>query len=80
MHCERGDIMNAEHIAYDYDRQEWLQGEPARALLIEQLEAELDLLNSPEGRAYYNMVRTTAIPDTFELYRELVEQELRLLK
>lgn len=40
-------MIGSEHVAYDYDKQEWVEGEPARKLLIEQAELELDLFRDP---------------------------------
>lgn len=39
--------------AFDYDRQEWIDGEAAIALRIQQLECELDILRGPKGQEYF---------------------------
>lgn len=44
--------------AYDYDNQCWLQGEPARQLLVSQLRDEISLLLSHDGEAYAKMLGT----------------------
>jgi hypothetical protein len=45
--------------AYDYQRQQWIEGEPARELLISQLRDEIELLWSAEGERYARMVNGT---------------------
>ena len=50
----------ARHMnAYDYQRQQWIEGEPARELLISQLRDEIELLSSVEGERYARMVNGT---------------------
>ena len=43
--------------AYDYQKQKWVTGEEARALLIAQLRAELEILRGPNAAAYVAMTR-----------------------
>ena len=38
--------------AYDYDKQVWVKGYAAEALLAEQIAEEILLLNSEDGDAY----------------------------
>jgi hypothetical protein len=45
--------------AYDYRRQQWIEGEPARELLISQLRDEIELLSSADGERYARMVNGT---------------------
>ncbi|MHA1573787.1 MAG: hypothetical protein ACTSX8_07305 [Alphaproteobacteria bacterium] len=40
-----------KYHAYDYDKQCWITGEPARLLRIQQLTEELELLESDPGYA-----------------------------
>lgn len=40
-------------IAYDYDKQEWVEGEPARRLLVEQITEEIESLYEP---GYWNFL------------------------
>jgi hypothetical protein len=42
--------------AYDYQSQQWIEGEPARELLISQLRDEIELLSSAEGERYARMI------------------------
>jgi hypothetical protein len=42
--------------AYDYQRQEWIEGEGARDLLISQLRDEVELLESSDGEQYARMI------------------------
>lgn len=56
--------------AYDYDRQVWVEGEAARALLIAQLQSERALLQSPKGPQFAGV--TVAL--------EMIEQQLRALE
>ena len=42
-------------LAYDYTRQQWIKDEEARLVLIAQVEATLDLLNS-DGERYLKFV------------------------
>lgn len=39
-------------VAYDYDRQRWIDGEPARILRRRQLEEEIALFQGPTGEEY----------------------------
>lgn len=39
-------------IAYDYDRQKWVEGDEARALRRRQLIEERELIAGPEGENY----------------------------
>ena len=41
-------------IAYDYDAQQWVEGELARQLLIEQMAAEIELLAGDFGPDYFS--------------------------
>jgi len=49
--------------AYDYDRQKWVAGPAAKALLRKQYEEEREILNSPDARNYLMMIGS---PDTPE--------------
>lgn len=42
--------------AYDYDAQKWIEGEPAKALRLTQIKAELTLVRSDKGRDYCKMI------------------------
>ena len=42
------------HVAYDYDNQQWVQGEPARLLAIKQLQHEIETLTGPNGDQFFN--------------------------
>jgi hypothetical protein len=42
--------------AYDYTNQRWIEGEPARQLLLSQLRDEIALLHSPDGDNYARMI------------------------
>lgn len=42
--------------AYDYKNQCWIEGEPARDLLLSQLRDEIALLLSQDGKAYAKMI------------------------
>lgn len=60
-------MKNSETIAaFDYEKQEWLFGEPARQLLLSQLRDEKSLLESPQGAEYLR----------FNGCKETVEQAL----
>jgi hypothetical protein len=41
-----------ELVAFDYERQEWVEGEAARPLLIEQLTKEQVLLRGPRAKEF----------------------------
>ena len=43
-------------VAYDYENQQWVGGEPARLLLVSQISDEIRLLRSDEGEAYARMI------------------------
>mgnify|MGYP001609566198 CR=1 FL=1 len=58
----------ATATAYDYRAQRWVQGNAARALRSEQINDELDLLESPSGDAYAAFI---ACPDRLAHIREL---------
>ena len=60
--------------AYDYDKQIWLSGEEARELLKRQLTEELDLLESPEGHNYANLMGVER-----SIYTTTLELELAAL-
>ncbi len=38
--------------AYNYDKQEWIDGPAAEKLLAQQIETELALLTGPQGKEY----------------------------
>jgi len=42
--------------AYDYERQEWAEGDRCRDLLISQLRDEVELLESSDGERYARMI------------------------
>jgi hypothetical protein len=42
--------------AYDYERQEWAEGDRGRDLLILQLRDEVELLESSDGERYARMI------------------------
>jgi hypothetical protein len=44
--------MEKKHLAYDYDAQQWVEGDEARLELIRQHRQELTILESPDGLAY----------------------------
>ncbi len=52
-----------EHLAYDYNRQEWVEGEPARRLVISQLEDNLAILSGPEAEDYLTATRRIDDPN-----------------
>lgn len=54
--------MSKEYTAFDYDKQEWLTGEPARLLKIKQWRQELVLLESDGGQRYLDSVRKRNTP------------------
>lgn len=56
--------------AYDYDKQTWTQGEPARFLRIKQLTADLELLTGPDGERF---ARFTGIQDMNETIARMKE-------
>ena len=43
--------------AYDYEKQEWVQGVPALHLLVKQTQAELEILISDGGPEYWNSIK-----------------------
>jgi hypothetical protein len=47
--------------AYDYDRQEWVTGPKAAALLRKQYNEELAILQGPDAEGYLRMIGS---PDT----------------
>lgn len=51
-----------ELLAFDYDRQQWLEGEPARPVLIRQAEKELATLQGPKAKEYARFANITNIP------------------
>ena len=48
--------------AYDYDRQTWVTGEPARLLLIAQDEETLACLSGPDAARYLAFTRRRGEP------------------
>lgn len=59
-------------VAYDYDQQRWIDGEPARILRAAQLREEIALFQGPTGEEYADFLgvnRFTAI--------DLLEDSLR---
>ncbi len=42
--------------AYDYDRQCWVEGPAATALLYDQLEETVGILEGPDGQLYLDMI------------------------
>ena len=44
------------HTAYDYDKQAWVQGPLAKALLTKQQRERLELLESIKGDEYCRMI------------------------
>jgi hypothetical protein len=61
-------------VAFDYDRQRWLSGPEAEALLGQQKEETLALLRSPRGQAYLDSIRRRGEP------RKLVADAIRELE
>jgi hypothetical protein len=63
----KGQNMNPQIIAdvtaFDYDKQVWVQGEPARTLRIRQLTDEIQLLTGPRAAEYVRFMRLTITPD-----------------
>ena len=49
--------MKKDHTAFDYEKQIWLKGEPARLLKIKQWQQEIELLESDRGQLYLDSVR-----------------------
>lgn len=62
--------------AYDYQRQQWTEGEQARHLLISQLRDEVELLAGEHGERYARMING----DRAELLRRRQEELEGLLK
>lgn len=62
--------------AFDYDKQEWIEGEAARVVRVNQLRDELKVLTSGRGEEYLIMTG-----GTFSLQEAIagVHMELRLL-
>lgn len=59
-------------VAYNYDEQRWIDGEPARVLRAAQLREEIALFQGPTGEEYADFLgvnRFTAI--------DLLEDSLR---
>ena len=66
-----------QYVAYDYDHQQWIQGEIARHLLIKQSEELLALLKSERGQEYVSF----AFPaNSLEELIEQTENDLLRLK
>lgn len=58
-------MTKTELVAFDYKRQEWVEGEPARLLLIEQLTKELALLKGPTAKQFVS--RGMRLPEALAL-------------
>jgi len=57
--------------AYDYDRQEWVEGEAARPLLRQQAQDHLAIVKGLNGQDYLDSIRKRDEP------RRLVEDEIK---
>jgi hypothetical protein len=47
----------AQITAFDYDKQQWLDGEPARLLRLKQLRKELETLSGPRGQKFFDQTK-----------------------
>lgn len=56
--------------AYDYDRQCWIDGEPARLLRLTQIADELALLTSPRRNEYARFIGVDATAHVTRLVAE----------
>ena len=65
-----------DHIAYDYDTQEWVKGKGAKRLLISQAKQELELLHSPQGPSYWLSIRKRSDSRSWTEYVNHVQGEL----
>lgn len=47
----------SEYVAYDYAKQEWLDGEAARLELIRQVTQDLECLKGPSGDDFWSFAK-----------------------
>lgn len=59
--------------AFDYERQVWVQGEPALHLMIEQVKAELAILSTDRGPAYWDSIKGKVGKSCYEYTLQLEE-------
>lgn len=50
-------------LAFDYDRQQWVEGEEARPIMIGHAQREIDLLRSKRGVEYARFAKIRNIPE-----------------
>lgn len=62
--------------AYDYDKQEWVEGRASRALLRQQLLEERELLAGPRGGEY---LRQTGRPENQQQALAMLDAKLESL-
>ena len=67
-------------VAFDYDRQEWVEGAAARPILIAQIKESLGILYSDRGGAYIVNTRKRGDPvRTAQEWISNLEGQLRAL-
>jgi hypothetical protein len=52
-----------ELLAFDYDSQQWVDGEAARPVMIEHAQREIDLLRGKRGVEYARFTKIRNIPE-----------------
>jgi hypothetical protein len=62
----------SEYTAFDYEKQEWLDGEAARLQLIKQLETDLAFYQTDRGKAAWEALGSRV--RLFEHLREMREE------
>lgn len=75
--CDTVYPMSEQYVAYDYEHQQWIRGELARHLLIEQAEELLALLRGERGQEYVNFAYPA---NDLESLIEQTENDLLRLK
>lgn len=61
--------------AYDYHKQEWVEGEAAKTLLLSQIDQELALLRSPDGLQYWEFIKPRGVTESYRQYIKRLEDD-----
>jgi hypothetical protein len=62
--------------AYDYDKQEWIEGEPASRLMLSHVIEDLELVKSKRGPGYLKYVASEFTQDEWVKNAEVLIHEL----
>ncbi len=66
-----------QHTAYDYHKQQWVTGEPARILILAHLRDERELVAGPGGPAY---LQSVAVNDSPAVVLSVIDRKIAALE